>query len=205
MDFDALFSFIIASVVLTLSPGPDIIYVLMQSITNGRRYGIATAVGLVLGIIVHTSLVAFGISTIIQNASSVFLAIKVMGSLYMLFLAYKVWVSPAAIQLNHEAVPKKNISQLIRQGFLMNVLNPKVTLFFLSFLPGFLFSDTMNTVVQFYVLGGLFMFQAFIIFFVVSYIAGTVFNVLKNNIRLSYVLKYLQIVVFVGIAIFILI
>ena len=204
MSLEALISFIIASLALTISPGPDIIYVLMQSISHGKRDGIATALGLVSGIIIHTTLVAFGVSTIITNSPNVFFAIKIVGSIYLFYLAYKVYKSPANITLTQDNVPKKAAKQLFWQGFLMNVLNPKVTLFFLSFLPGFLFSDTLDPVIQFYILGALFMIQALFVFVTVSYVSGGLMKYLKNNNSVGYVLKYLQIIVFVGIAIFIL-
>lgn len=204
MALEVLISFTLASLALTISPGPDIIYVLMQSISHGKRDGIVTALGLVSGIVVHTTLVAFGVSTLINNSPNVFLAIKILGSLYLFYLAYKVYRSPANISLTESAVPKKKMKGLFWQGFLMNVLNPKVTLFFLSFLPAFLFSETLSPVIQFYMLGIIFMIQALFVFIGVSLVSGSLTKYLKNNNIVGYVLKYLQIVVFVGIGIFIL-
>lgn len=204
MALEVLISFTLASLALTISPGPDIIYVLMQSISHGKRDGIITALGLVSGIIVHTTLVAFGVSTLINSSPNIFLAIKILGSLYLFYLAYKVYRSPANISLAQDAVPKKEMKGLFWQGFLMNVLNPKVTLFFLSFLPAFLFSETLSPVIQFYILGIIFMVQAFLVFVTVSLLSGGLAKYLKNNNIVGYVLKYLQIVVFVGIGIFIL-
>lgn len=204
MALEVLISFTLASLALTISPGPDIIYVLMQSISHGKRDGIITALGLVSGIIVHTTLVAFGVSTLINSSPNIFLAIKILGSLYLFYLAYKVYRSPANISLAQDTVPKKEMKGLFWQGFLMNVLNPKVTLFFLSFLPAFLFSETLSPVIQFYILGIIFMVQAFLVFVTVSLLSGGLAKYLKNNNIVGYVLKYLQIVVFVGIGIFIL-
>jgi len=78
---------------LTIMPGPDIIYVLVQSITNGKKYGIATSLGLVTGIIIHTTLVAFGVSAIIKQSENLFFTIKLFGALYLLFLAYQTFQS----------------------------------------------------------------------------------------------------------------
>jgi threonine/homoserine/homoserine lactone efflux protein len=94
-----LIPFITASIILTISPGPDIIYVLVQSIANGRKAGIMTTLGLVSGILIHTSLVAFGVSAIIKESESFFLAIRIFGALYLFFLAFKVFSAEGKISL----------------------------------------------------------------------------------------------------------
>lgn len=194
-----------AALALAISPGPDNIYVLLQSLVYGVRFGIATAVGLVSGCLIHTSLVAFGVSTLIKNNENLFLGIKLLGALYLLYLAYKVYKSPSEISFDTSIVSKKTEWQLIKQGFIMNILNPKVSLFFLSFFPGFLFSETLNEVSQFYILGGLFMLSAFIVFSLLALLSGEISNYIKANTSLGHILKWLQIIVFMGIAVFILI
>ena len=196
--------FIIATAALAFSPGPDNIYVLVQSITNGRAFGLATVAGLITGCIIHTTLLAFGVSALISNNDSLFLGIKILGAIYLLFLAYQVYRSDDAIKLDGSSAPKKSLKQLFVQGFFMNVLNPKVTIFFLAFFPGFLFSETMSTVWQFYVLGGIFMLVSFIIFACIALLAGSIKDHLLRQKKSGIVFKWLQIVVFVGIAVFIL-
>lgn len=193
-----------ATSALAISPGPDNIYVLVQSVANGKSYGMATVCGLITGCIVHTTLLAFGVSAIIKANENLFFGIKILGACYLLFLAYKVFRSEADININSERVPKKNLKQLFIQGFFMNVLNPKVTIFFLAFFPGFLFSETMDTVWQFYILGGIFMSVSFIIFSSIALLAGQIKRFTHKHQNSGLVLKWLQIVVFVGIAIFIL-
>ena len=119
-----LVSFLAASTLLAISPGPDNIYVLTQSIVNGTRSGIATTAGLVAGCIVHTSLVAFGVSALIVASPRLFFAIKLLGIGYLLYLAFKVFKSSTTIT-THEVAPKKSYFDLFKQGILMNVLNPK--------------------------------------------------------------------------------
>jgi threonine/homoserine/homoserine lactone efflux protein len=191
---------------LTISPGPDIVYVLVQSIANGKKAGIITTLGLVSGIMVHTTLVAFGVSAIIKESDNIFMSIKIFGALYLFFLAYKVFGSGNSFSLSSEEVPINNKSNnsLFLHGFIMNVLNPKVTIFFLAFFPGFLWAPE-DTVFQFYTLGLLFMLQAFIIFGLVALLAGNISGFLKNHPSSGVVLKWVQIVVFLGIGIFILI
>ena len=188
---------------LTIMPGPDIIYVLVQSATNGKKYGIATSLGLVSGIIIHTSLVAFGVSAIIKQSENIYFIIKLFGALYLLYLAYITYKSNDEVLLNTKA-EKKGLLKLFKQGFIMNVLNPKVSIFFLAFFPGFLYSSTQSTIIQFYVLGGLFMLQALIIFSMVSVLSGNFASYLKAHPKFNTNIKWFKILVFVGIAIFIL-
>jgi threonine/homoserine/homoserine lactone efflux protein len=192
-----------ATSVLAISPGPDNIYVLLQSIVNGKQFGLATVAGLISGCLVHTTLVAFGVSAIIKENDSIFFIIKLLGALYLLYLAYKVFRSSANLKLSTENVPKKTKVQLFKQGFIMNVLNPKVSIFFLAFFPGFLFSETLNTVTQFYVLGLLFMLVSALIFSTIAVLAGSISDYIKQHNRVGWYLKWLQIIVFVGIALLI--
>lgn len=203
---EQLIPFLTASVLLTISPGPDIIYVLVQGMTNGKKYGVITTLGLVSGIIVHTSLVAFGISAVIKQSEVLFLIIKLIGAAYLLYLAYTVYKSDPQIDVGLDApVQKKDLLSLFKRGFLMNVLNPKVAIFFLAFFPGFLWEPQGNTVYQFYLLGLLFMLQAFIIFSMVAILAGKISNYLQSHPHSGMIFKWLQVVVFVGIAVFILV
>ncbi|WP_291804884.1 LysE family translocator [Lutibacter sp.] len=203
MNYEILISFIGASMLLTIMPGPDIIYVLVQSITNGKKFGIATSLGLVSGIIIHTTLVAFGVSAIIKQSESLFFGIKLFGALYLFYIAYQTFKSDEELLLTTKAA-KKGLLKLFKQGFIMNVLNPKVSIFFLAFFPGFLYSSAQSTIIQFYVLGGLFMLQALFIFSMVSVLSGSFAVYLKNHPRFNSNIKWFKILVFVGIAFFIL-
>ena len=204
MNYDILFSFVASVLILAISPGPDNIFVLMQSVVYGKKYGLATVVGLMTGCIIHTTLVAFGVSVIIKENENIFLGIKILGAAYLVYLAYKVFRSPADISMNSDNIEKKTPFQLFKIGFLMNVLNPKVTIFFLALFPGFLFSDTISSVVQFYILGGLFILTSFIIFSSIAFLGGTISESIRQNKNIGIWLKWLQISVFLAIAVFIL-
>ena len=204
VDYGILLSFMGATALLAISPGPDNIYVLIQSVTNGVKYGIATVLGLISGCIVHTTLVAFGASAIIKANENLYLTLKVFGASYLVFLAYKVFKNDATISLKTSAASKKKWSALFKQGVIMNVLNPKVSIFFLAIFPGFLFSDTLSMKSQFFALGFIFMGVSLLIFSVIALLAGTIATYLKAHANIGIVLKWLQIIVFVGIAIFIL-
>ena len=202
---EQLIPFLTASAVLTISPGPDIIYVMVQGMANGKKHGFVTALGLATGIIIHTSLVAFGVSAIIKNSDTLFFIIKLFGAIYLLYLAWQVFKSDPEIAYSAEGIKDKSLFSLFKQGFIMNVLNPKVTIFFLAFFPGFLWEPDGNTVIQFYILGAFFMLLTILIFGSVALLAGKISNYLKRHKHSGIVLKWLQIVVFIGIASFILI
>lgn len=201
---DTLFAFIIASTVLALSPGPDNIYVLVQSISNGKLFGMATVCGLVFGCIIHTSFLAFGVSAIIKDNEFLYKILKILGALYLLFLAYKVYTSNSN-EVNENEVTKTSAVQLFKRGFLMNVLNPKVMIFFLAFFPGFLFSQTLSTELQFFILGGIFMLISFIVFTTIVWLSASIKPLLVKDSKTQHIFKWLQLFVFVGIAIYILI
>ena len=201
---EILISFISATTILALSPGPDNIFVLTQSIVNGKKYGLATVAGLITGCIVHTTLVAFGVSEILKANENLFFFIKLLGAGYLLYLAFMVYKSDAKIAFSTEGVVQKTPLQLFKTGFLMNVLNPKVTIFFLAFFPQFLFSDSLSTVIQFYVLGGLFMLISGIVFSSIAVLAGSISSLIRLNNKVGLYLKWGQIIVFVLIAVLIL-
>ena len=203
---EELISFVIAVSLLAISPGPDNIFVLMQSVVHGKKYGLATIVGLMTGCIIHTVFLALGVSTIIKNNSFIFFGIKLFGALYLFFLAYKVFKSSSVISISTtEEIEKKSPVQLFKVGFIMNVLNPKVTLFFLALFPGFLFSDSLSLSVQFFILGALFIVVSFIVFSVIALLGGAISKEIKKSKNIGIWLKWLQIIVFVSIAVFILI
>lgn len=203
MNFDLLLAFCGATALLALSPGPDNMYVLMQSLVHGVKDAFWTIIGLMSGCLVHTSLVAFGVSALIKNNEHIFLGMKLLGVGYLLYLAYSVFKAPSEISLQSSSGKKQPFS-LLKQGFLMNVLNPKVTIFFLAFFPGFLFSDTMSTVVQFYTLGTLFILVSFLIFSCYAILAVPFSTVIRQSNVTRVMLKWMQIIVFFGIAMYLL-
>ena len=201
---ESLISFSMASILLAFSPGPDNLYVITQSLANGTKSGIITTLGLVSGCIFHTTLLAFGVSAIISASYTVFYILKVIGALYLIYLAYQVLSTETSLRFNANVL-KKSTVELFKQGVLMNLMNPKILIFFLAFFPSFLWDPTENIVLQFYILGIVFMLISFIVFSFLAFLAGYISSSwTKNQLVLSF-LKWLQIIVFIGIAIFILI
>ncbi len=204
MDNEILGGFILATAVLGVSPGPDNIFVLVQSLTHGVKYGLATVAGLMVGCLVHTTLLALGVSALIKENETIFFGVKLFGAAYLLFLSYKVLKSDGNIDIGKSNRKKESILKLFKTGFLMNVLNPKVTIFFLAFFPGFLFSNTLSTPVQFYILGFVFIGVSSLVFGTFALMAGYISSYLRKNPKAGLFLKWMQIVVFVTIAVYLL-
>ena len=202
--FEILFSFAIATFILAISPGPDNLFVLTQSVVNGKKFGLATVLGLMTGCLLHTSFVAFGVSAIIEESESVFLMIKLFGVSYLLYLAFKVYQANANIVLSEAVKKNETVFKMYKKGLLMNVLNPKVTTFFIAFFPQFLFSESVSTVLQFYILGAIFIVISFLVFSTIAVLAGTISNYLTTSTNIGTYLKWGQIILFVLISIMIL-
>ncbi len=204
MNYEILLAFCLATATLAVAPGPDNIFVLVQSMVYGRVQGLAVVVGLMTGCLIHTSLLAFGISSLIKSNEAIYWGIKVFGAIYLLYLAFKVFKSKAVLDLKANPEAQKTNLQLFKKGFWMNVLNPKVTIFFLAFFPGFLFSQELNLIWQFYLLGFIFIGVSFIIFGTIAILAGSISSKLKQWQLAPQFFKWLQIVVFVCLASFLL-
>lgn len=189
MDLSNVLTFIAASMLLTLAPGPDILFVITQSITQGRKAGVATALGLCSGVTVHTLAAAFGVSAILQQSAAAFLVLKYAGACYLLYLAWQAYKEGKTV-LSAQNVQKLDLAALYKKGILMNVLNPKVSLFFLAFLPQFVSPQAGNVPLQIATLGVLFMLQAIFVFTMVAVFSGSFGKRLFNNERIG---KYVNI------------
>ena len=200
MTLEVIISFFLTSLVLTIAPGPDIMYVLSTSLTKGKSYGIATAIGLSSGLLFHTALLAFGVSTLIVSIPWLFVAIKIFGTLYLLRIIYQLYKEPVTpITVNKIPNSKKNVFEQVQQGLIMNVLNPKIMLFFLSLFPTFLHPEWGNLKFQIFTLGSIFMLQALLVFSSMAVLSGYVSRFLLKNDYLRAYLNYFQIAVFIAI------
>ena len=180
--------FITASMALTIAPGPDIIFVITQSISQGKKAGIATALGLCSGILVHTTAAALGISAILHQSAIAFQILKYAGAIYLLFLAWKA-LKEGEHLLPTGSVRQYNLLTLYKRGILMNILNPKVSLFFLAFLPQFVTPKAGDVAVQMILLGLLFMLQAVAIFTTIAIFSGSIGKKLLGKPKLA---KYIN-------------
>lgn len=152
MEMDSLFSFIALTTLLALSPGPDNLYVLMQSALHGRMAGIWVTLGLCTGLIVHTTAVSLGIAVLFQTSLLAFTLLKFIGVGYLFYLAWQAFKA-ASIHLTSGTAKALSPGQLYRRGVLMNLTNPKVSIFFLAFLPQFINTSHGQVTQQTWTLG----------------------------------------------------
>ncbi|SFM80145.1 LysE family translocator [Methanolobus profundi] len=170
-----LLYFIAVSVALTLLPGPDILFVLTQSISQGKKAGMAIAFGLCTGLLFHTTAAALGVSAILYSSAVAFSILKYAGAIYLLYLAYNA-IREEGTLASLGSLRETELPLLYRRGIFMNILNPKVSLFFLAFLPQFVSVDSGNIPMQMVFLGAVFFLQAIVVFFIVSFFAGMIGN-----------------------------
>ena len=191
MNTEILF-FLISSISLTLMPGPDILFVISQSISKNKTTGILISLGLCTGLLIHTLLLVFGFSSIISNNYFLF---KLFSSFYMLLLmTQEINLLPKIY--SNKSNYKPNSPYL--KGLIMNLINPKVILFFIAFFPAFLFSKTLDLKIQFAILGLIFFVQALIIFISVSYLSKRIFNLFNissKSLKISYIKSLIYLII----------
>jgi threonine/homoserine/homoserine lactone efflux protein len=183
-------------------PGPDNLFILAQSISNGKNAGISTALGLCTGLLVHITAATLGISAIIYQSSLGFAIFKYVGAAYLLFLAYKAF-REKDFNFSIENKSYSEYKSLYKKGILMNILNPKVSLFFLAFLPQFVNRSSGNITQQMLIYGVVFLIQTLIIFTLISLFAGKVGYLLHKNPLISKKINFIQgsIFTFIGLKI----
>ena len=178
-----LWGFISAAVLLTLMPGPDILFVITQSITRGRKAGMVFAAGLCTGLIAHVTAVSLCFDFADEFSCS-FYDVKFAGAAYLLYLGVKAFLARREnhFELSGDAAVS---GKLYRKGILMNILNPKVILFFLAFFPQFIDKGIENPIPQMLLLGLVFMVQAFLIFSMVAAVADRLARRLMQNPKVA--------------------
>jgi threonine/homoserine/homoserine lactone efflux protein len=183
MTISTLLYFLGASVALTLAPGPDNIFVITQGIARGRKPAIVTALGMCSGISVHTTAAAFGLSAVFYSSALAFNVVKYAGAAYLLYLAWKTLGERSAIKLS--VADERPATELFKRGFIMNVLNPKVAMFFLAFLPQFVAPAANSIPLQILLLGVIFMLQAIVIFCLIGYFSGSIGSFILARPRIA--------------------
>lgn len=200
---EVLLSFCLVVFFLALSPGPDNIYVLSVSIVEGFKYALYTILGLMTGCLIHTLLLSLGFSIIINKNDTLFYIIKSLGGFYLLFLAYKVYIDNNDVLLA-EIKTERNLYKYYSRGITMNLLNPKVSLFFLALFPTFLFTNSLSTEIQFIILGSIFVIISFFVFSIIALLSSYFRNFLITNPKSTSFLKWTQFIVLVSLGIFVL-
>ena len=204
MESSTFIYFLTASILLTLAPGPDILYLLTKSLADGAKSGIILACGLVSGIVFHTTLVMVGVAAFISSSETAMLLLKIFGAAYLLFLAFGAFKSARAgkkLGIRNEELGIKKPLELYKRGVLMNVLNPKVLLFFLAFLPQFVDLASDGSSLQILFLGLVFAAQALIIFSVIAIFAGRVRKLILRKKNIGQLLNFTEAAVLTMIAV----
>ncbi|HEX7558801.1 MAG TPA: LysE family translocator, partial [Usitatibacter sp.] len=137
MNTPALGLYVAASLALIVTPGQDMLYVITRSLAQGRFAGLCSAVGVCLGILVHTALAALGVGAILHASEMLFLALKLAGAAYLVYLGLRLVLAREAARIGSPGGGRLSPLALVRQGVLSNVTNPKIVLFFFAFLPQF--------------------------------------------------------------------
>jgi threonine/homoserine/homoserine lactone efflux protein len=151
--------FIVSGLLLNITPGQDTLYIVGRSVSQGRRAGVLSVLGISTGCLVHTLAAAFGLSALLAASSEAFMVVKFIGSAYLVYLGFQMILSRASAPRQLTTGQPARGWMIYRQGILTNVLNPKVALFFLAFLPQFIESGSNTKVVAFLILGLTFIFN----------------------------------------------
>ena len=197
-----LISFVFSCFALAISPGPDNIYLTALTSRSGKIAGFSFLLGLITGCFIHTILLAFGLNELLISHHIFFEIIKYTGVFYLLYLCYETYKSE--ISNFHLDKNKDEIQNNFKKGVLMNLLNPKVFLFFTLFFPNFIYSDTISFKFQILSLGLIFVVMTFIVFGLIIIFSNFIHKKFSSNNRFKFFAKYFNILVLLFIALLIL-
>lgn len=215
--YEVTAAFFAVSLLLAFSPGPDNLFVLVQSATHGRRAGMLVVLGLCTGLVVHTALVASGLAVVFAASASAFIALKLIGFAYLLFLAWQAFhvtdarndekaasarqgADASASDVASASIPTPVPLQMYIRGIIMNLTNPKVILFFLAFLPQFVQSGKGPVALQLCWFGFIFILATLLAFSTIACLAGTIGQRFLHSERAQRMLNRLAGTVFAGLA-----
>lgn len=199
IPLETAIAFFATSILLGISPGPDNIFVLTQSALRGRLAGLFVTLGLSTGLIVHTLAVSFGVAAIFQTSAFAFTVLKFAGAAYLLYLAWQAFRAPTTgVRLGESS--SADGWALYRRGIIMNITNPKVSIFFLAFLPQFAEPARGSLTVQMMLLGALFILATLLVFGGIALLAGTIGRRLGQSAKAEKVMNRVAGTVFAALA-----
>jgi threonine/homoserine/homoserine lactone efflux protein len=173
MALDSLAVFFSAALLLALAPGPDNLFVLTLSLNHGRFAGLQVVAGLCSGLLFHTLIVVTGIAALLDSSPTAIDLLKILGACYLLYLAWGYWRPAKSSGSTSSAQTRQTPGKLYLRGLIMNISNPKVALFFLAFLPQFVFPGQGEFHTQVIMLGLLFMLATIVVFGGIALVAGS--------------------------------
>lgn len=196
-DFSTLTLFFVASAALLVMPGPAVIYIVTRSIDQGRKAGIVSAAGVGIGTFVYVFAAALGISAILVTSTAAFNVVRYLGALYLLYLGIRK-LREKEMSFSTETIEKTSLFRIFYQGAIVNLLNPKVALFFFAFLPQFANPARGSVALQIVVLGAIFVLMGLFSDSVYALLAGTAGNWLKGHMGFLRAQKYFIGVLYIG-------
>lgn len=197
LDIETILSFSVASIALCLAPGPDNLFVLSQSAAYGRSAGLWVMAGLSTGLLFHTTAVALGLAAVFQASAVAFTVVKVVGVAYLLFLAWKAFTAKAQ-ELG--IAEKSSNGGFYWRGVIMNVTNPKVSIFFLAFLPQFVNPESGSVTMQIITLGLMFIVATIVVFGAIAFMGGALRDFLVRSPKAQSIMNKASGVVLAGLA-----
>lgn len=201
--------FILAAILLNLTPGTDSMYIITRSVSQGQTAGFYSVLGITSGALVHTLLAALGLSVLLANSPTAFMIVKYIGASYLCYLGFKMLTSKNSnsiansLSKDQHMASQKDVDgwQIYKQGVLTNVFNPKVALFFLAFFPQFIDASYAYSMVSFIILGLTFAVTGFIWCSCLALLASKFSENLRKNPSIEAVLNKISGVVFIGLGI----
>ncbi|MBU0990848.1 MAG: LysE family translocator [Proteobacteria bacterium] len=197
---DVFISFLMASLILAMVPGPDNIFVLTQSALYGKGSGLVVTLGLCTGLVCHTTAVAFGVAALFKTSIFAFTLLKAIGAAYLMYLAFQAFRASAS-EIGAGKEGRLSTGKLYTRGIIMNITNPKVSIFFLAFLPQFADPQRGSLTLQMIILGNIFIAATIFVFGIIALMAGALGDWLTRSPRIQFVMNRLAGTVFAGLAI----
>lgn len=195
-----LYLFLIASLVLLITPGPAVLYIVARSINQGRMAGIVSVLGVETANFLHASAAALGLSAILVSSALAFDVVKYLGAAYLTYLGIrKLLVREAEAQ--EQATKRESLSRIYYQGFVVNILNPKTALFFFAFLPQFVNTSNGSITLQMFLLGIVFVVMALITDGCYAFISSSIANQLKDNQGFARNQRYFAGLIYIGLGV----
>jgi RhtB (resistance to homoserine/threonine) family protein len=193
--------FLLSGILLNITPGQDTLYIIGRAIAQGRRAGLLSVLGISTGLIVHTFAAAFGLSAILATSASAFMAIKLIGAAYLVYLGVRMWFDRPASHQDSAALTPESPWAVYRAGVLTNVLNPKVALFFLAFLPQFIDPAADSKITAFLFLGAVFTATGTMWCVILALAASAIRRRLQTSSGISGLIRRVTGAVFVGLGV----
>lgn len=202
LGIENYWGFVIAGIFLNLTPGADTMYILTRSVAQGRKAGYYSVFGIITGAMLHTTFAALGLSVILAKSAMAFTIVKYLGVAYLVYLGIKMIIEKNNVfdsETHH--LGQSSFKKIYRQGIFTNLLNPKVALFYLAFMPQFINPDLANGALPFLLLGLTFMTTGTIWCLFLAYSASFMTKTLRNNDRIGKRMQKLSGMIFIGLGI----